>query len=79
MPSKPDLDEFLATPAIWLPGMGEEEWNCEVEGMIQRTLLTRSFVEGEISPDDYLDGLHNQRIDVVRATKDWENGTSYYL
>ncbi|NEQ20657.1 MAG: hypothetical protein F6K28_15740 [Microcoleus sp. SIO2G3] len=71
------LDEFLATPAIWLPGMDEGDWQDELDRMLQRSRLTHQFVDGALSPDDYMEGLYELGIDPLLAADNWEEGFSY--
>jgi hypothetical protein len=73
----PNLDGYFATPAIWLPGMDEAEWQAEIHKMVARSRLAHAFVTGEISPDDFMDGLHEHGVDVIAASDDWENGIVY--
>lgn len=71
------LIHLFSTPAIHHAGMSEAEWNAALSDMHKRSVLTQRFVNGQISPDDFLDGLHDQRIDVYHCLTDWENGISY--
>ena len=78
-PSAPalNLDRYFATPALWFPGMDEAEWQAEIHKMVARSRLSHAFVSGEISPDDFMDGLHDHGVDVIATADDWENGIVY--
>lgn len=71
------LDRFFATPAIWIPEMDEGEWQEELRKMIARSRLAHAFVSGEISPDDFADGLHENGVDVHHTADGWEEGIVY--
>lgn len=71
------LDAYFATPAIWVPGMDDLEWQYELDRMLMRSQLTHDFVDGVISPGDYMDGLDDLGINVNAAAKDWEEGVVY--
>ena len=72
-----NLDRYFATPALWIPGMEEGEWEEELRKMIARSELAHAFVSGDISPDDFMDGLHENGVDVIAASEDWEEGIIY--
>lgn len=73
----PSLERFFATPAIYLSDMNEQEWQFELDRMLVRSFATRDFVNGKLSPDDYLDLLDETGVDPIGATSDWEQGISY--
>lgn len=72
----PNLDLYFAIPAVNREGMTDEDWNTECERMFRHSQLTRQFVEGKISPEDFQDGLadlgHNPDI----LEEIWDEGTS---
>ncbi|UBF28325.1 hypothetical protein K9N68_10840 [Kovacikia minuta CCNUW1] len=57
--------------------MDEADWQEELRKMIARSRLSHDFVSGLISPDDFMDGLHDYGVDVVACSEDWENGLIY--
>jgi len=77
MPSTPDFDSYFATPAVHHAAMCEAEWQHELRLMVRRSLLTDAFIKGEITPDQYEQGLDAHRIDVMQARDDWQQGISY--
>ena len=72
-----DVEQFLSTPAIWTPGQSDEQWQGEIDRMIERTFLTRAFVDGEISPADFEEGLFENGVDPYWAAEIWEEGISF--
>lgn len=75
--NKAVLDEFLATPAIWVPGMDDGDWQDELDRMLVRSRLTHQFVDGDLSPDDYMEGLYELGVDPLLAADCWEEGLSF--
>lgn len=73
------IENFLAIPAIWIPGMEEDEWNRELDLNAQRAFLTRRFILDEISPEDFMDGLSDADICPYLALEKWENGISFNM
>lgn len=71
------LEDDIATPMLWYPGMCDEERAYEITRMVERSLATRAFMNGEISWDDLMDVLNDHRIDVNACLEDWENGIFY--
>lgn len=71
------LENFLTIPAVWSPKMGEDNWDKEVDGMLVRTLLTRQFVTGQISYEDFLDGLSDTGVFVYDVVDWWDKGCSF--
>lgn len=73
---KVNLDRFLVLPAVYSPEMTAEDWQAEIKRMFSASLLTRSFVDGQISPDDYDDGLADLDYDPHYLGELWEEGIS---
>lgn len=71
------LDRYFATPAIWHPGMDDATWQEELRKMIARSRLAHDFVSGLISPDDFMDGLHDNGVDVHHTVDGWDEGIVY--
>lgn len=76
-PEQTLTEEFLNIPAIYCPDMSEENWQRELEGAAHRALITRQFVTGQISPEDFIDGLADSGIHVYDALDTWENALSF--
>lgn len=72
-----DAGVRFATPAIWVAGMDDGDWQTELERMIWRSRMTSSFLRGEISPEDMMDVLNDCRIDVDSVADDWGDGIFY--
>lgn len=73
-----DPQQLLATPALFLPGMEQEEWEYEVNRMVDRSFATRDFLDGKLTPDEYEQALDQYGVDPRQAADDWESGI-YYL
>lgn len=70
---------YLATPAILLPNMNNEEWEEECLLMISRSVLTSDFANGKISWEEFLDGLNTYGIPDPRILEEsWEQGLVYF-
>jgi hypothetical protein len=70
------LDKFLSTPAIYVPNMSDEEWQTELDQMLNRSILTHRFVDGLIAPGDYMDALDQFGVNPLQIADDWEEGRS---
>lgn len=73
-----DAQRILATPALFLPGMNQEEWEYELGRMLDRSLATRDFLDGKITPDEFEQALDQFGVDPHQAAADWNEGI-YYL
>lgn len=73
---KPNLERYLWLPAETAPDMSDEDWQAEIDRMFEASLLTRRFVDGQISPDDYADGLADTGYDPNQLADMWEAGVS---
>lgn len=71
------LEKFLTVPAVWSPKMSEDNWEKEVDGMLNRALLTRQFASGAISYEDFLDGLADTGVYVYDVVDWWDKGCSF--
>lgn len=78
-PLKLDLDDFLAIPALWTPGMSEEQWQQELDRMLLRSQATQQFVDGTLSPDDFADVLAETGCNPHEVAELWEDGVSLLL
>lgn len=75
----PNPDTLIATPAIWVPGMSDEEWGDEVERMCVRALAARDFLNGDLHPSDFAEILHETGYDPNSCSEAWEEGRSLLL
>lgn len=75
---KPNLELYFAIPAQHTEGMSDEDWDAEMERMFKQSLLTRDFVRGQLSPEDYSDGLADLGENPYHLGELWENGISLY-
>lgn len=71
------FDNYLATPIIILPGMGESEFEYELARMKARASATAEYVAGLLDLEDYLEVLADCGIDIDTALADWSRGLSY--
>lgn len=72
----PNIGLFLATPAIWLPGMNDGDWEQEVDLMIGRSMATRDFVQNQITPEEFAEALYEGGLDPDQCFEIWEEGIS---
>lgn len=72
------LDHLFAVPALWYPDMEAEEWEAEVKAMLVRSLATRDFVDGKITPEDFACVLAETGVQEPYELADrWEEGFSF--
>lgn len=76
---KPDLELFFAVPAVHNQGMTEEDWNAEIRRMFQHSVMTRQFIDGKISPQDYEDVLADLGLDPTLIEEQWSESYSLGL
>lgn len=76
---KPDLELFFAVPAVHDEGMTEEDWNAEIKRMFQHSVVTRQFIDGKISPQDYEDALADLGHDPTLLEDRWAESYSLGL
>jgi peptide subunit release factor RF-3 len=69
-----DANDFLHIPAYWDNRMSSEEWDLALENMVQRTFLTKAFIDGEITPDQFGDVLNETGVDVIQVANLWDEG-----
>jgi len=73
-----DAAEFLSTPAIWLPGMDDDDWAAALDQSFDRALVTRDFLDGLLSPDQFEDALNHFGIDNPRTVEEaWSEGKTF--
>lgn len=63
---------LLATPALWYPGQSEEDWQAEIEAMVDRAYVTAAFMRGEVETDSFLDYLAQEYADPMEISQSWE-------
>lgn len=74
----PELDDFLSTPAIWTPGMSEEDWSNSLDQAFDRAVVTRAFLDGELSPAQFEDALRQFGIpDPRQLDEAWAEGKTF--
>lgn len=69
------LDDFLSTPAI--DDGDPEHWHNQIDLMIQREFARRDFVDGALSPDDFMEALFQYGVDPIHAAEAWEEGRRF--
>lgn len=72
----PNLERFLWLPAELGPGMTDEDWQAEIDTMFKASKLTRKFVDGNLSPEDFEDALNDLGYDPHQLGDMWEAGVS---
>jgi hypothetical protein len=45
--------------------------------MHQRAVATQQFVNGDLSPDQFENALHELGVDVYHAVEQWEDGARF--
>ena len=75
---QPTFDLLTTRPAIWMPGMNEEEWDNEIEQMLAVSLGKHLFATKQISFDQYEDILNENGLNPINAIEDWSNKIFYY-
>ncbi|MBD2002121.1 MULTISPECIES: hypothetical protein [Cyanophyceae] len=45
--------------------------------MIQREFARRNFVDGALSPDDFMEALFQYGVDPIHAAEAWEEGRRF--
>ncbi len=68
------LELFFAIPADLSAGMDDEHCHSEISRMFAHSRLTQQFVDGQISPSDYADGLASLGHDPNQLADMWEQG-----
>jgi len=77
-PPDDSTDEFLSTPAIWLPGMDDDDWAAALDQSFDRALATRDFLDGLLSPDQFEDALNHFGIPDPRSVEEaWSEGKTF--
>lgn len=76
---EPDLELFFAVPAVYSEGMTEADWNAEMDRMFQHSVMTRQFIDGKISPQDYEDVLSDLGHDPTLLEERWVESYSLGL
>ncbi len=72
------MDCFFATPALWVPGMSEGDWEEEVFYMLKRAQITADFTNGLLDWSDFLEGLNAFGISDPRILEEnWSQGLVY--
>lgn len=76
---KPDLDLFLAIPALYSEGMSDADWDREIDRMFAHSQMARRFIDGQISPADFECWIAESGIDPYDLADLWEGGDSLLL
>lgn len=73
-----NIERYLATPAIFTASMTPQEIAWEFQRMAERTLITREFVQGRITPDQFENSMHELGVDIYHAQEQWEQGVKFF-
>lgn len=73
---KPNLERYLAIPALSNEGMSEEDWSRECDRMFKHSRMVQKFVEGSISPQDFEDSIADLGLDPYEIEESWDEGNS---
>jgi hypothetical protein len=65
------VEGAIATPALWYPGQSQEETKHEVHLMVQRSVATRAFLDGELDFCTFLDVLESANMDMDGMIEGW--------
>lgn len=65
------VEAAIATPALWYPGQSEEEMQHEIHLMVQRSVATRQFLNGDLDFHTFLDVLEANQIDMDGMIQVW--------
>lgn len=65
------VEAAIATPALWYPGQSEEEMQYEIHLMVQRSVATRQFLNGELDFCTFLDTLEANQIYMDGMIEAW--------
>lgn len=65
------VEAAIATPALWYPGQSEEEMQHEIHLMVQRSIATRQFLNGEVDFPTFLDTLEANGIYMDGMVEAW--------
>ncbi|MEP0799071.1 hypothetical protein [Funiculus sociatus] len=65
----------MATPAI--DNGDPEDWHNQIDLMIHREFARRDFVDGALSPDDFMEALFQYGVDPIHAAEAWEEGRRF--
>ena len=77
MPDSEQTQLYIATPAIWRPGMDDKEWEFELNRSVDRSIAAHAFLSGNLTPDEFEMALDEFGIDPLQAAEDWEQGKTY--
>lgn len=72
----PNLELYLAIPALSNAGMSEEDWRRECDRMFNHSRMVQKFVDGTISPQDFEDSLSDLGLDPYEIEESWDEGNS---
>lgn len=62
----------ISVPVIWYPGQSDIEFDEEIDLMMERSAMTRDFLNGDIPPDQLLDLINDQGFDIFEVAEDWQ-------
>ncbi len=68
---------YIATPAIWTPGMNDQEWEHEIGQMFNRSQAASDFLAGKLTPEEFEMALDDFGVDPYQAAEDWDSCRSY--
>lgn len=75
---RPTFDLLTSRPAIWYPGMDEQQWEREIEQMLAVSLGKHLLLKGDLDFDQYEDLLNENGLNPIDSIEDWSNGIFYY-
>lgn len=74
---QPTWDLLTSRPALWYPGMDEQEWEFEIEQMLSVALGKHLLLKGDINFNQYEDLLNENGLNPIDAIEDWSEGRFY--
>lgn len=64
----------VSTPAIWYPGQSDQDFEEELSLMMSRAAFTRDFLQGLVTPEQFLDFLNDDGFDIFELADKWDLG-----
>lgn len=74
---QPTWDLLTSRPALWYPGMDEQEWDFEIEQMLAVALGKHLLLKGDLNFNQYEDLLNENGLNPIDTIEDWSEGRFY--
>lgn len=70
-----DAYQILATPVIWTPE--QDDFEAQVEAMMIRSMATRDFLDGQLTPDQFENALAETGWNPYECADTWNEGYTF--